>query len=565
MTVTLSPVPPATATAIAHPQRVATQSRWWGVALYFGCTGMYFAVACLLTLKFNLFDPDAASRVANAGFAFLSRHPHLSAIGFVWNPMPSILEIPFVWLSQFWPPLKTHALAGPAQSALLMGGAVMMIRGIALDRGVGRWWRWVAVASFALHPVIITYGQSGLSEAGEIFCLLWAIRYVLRWLSEGSVVDLTVAGIALATGYLARYEFVIAGAGAAALVGVVALVRAPAGHRFTTAVISVLVLVLPIGITFIIWAITGWVLAGELFAQLSSRYGNAAQVARLVEHYGGVRPAYTALPVIAGKLFTMQPLVVIAAGVAAYFGVARRRFDVLVPLAVMGPILVFAAYGQYTPSTFGFFRFYITAIPLVTCIALVCWTPGGRPEPHHRSGHHSTQRLTGMALLASTALIAIPVTTVNMLNPKIGDPQLQYALNSVLHPERFSTKEIWFRRISVNEEQMARFFDSQHLPPGSVLMDTANTWGVWLKSDNPKQFVITSDYDFAAALNRPYDHGVKYMVVSSPVNFNADAASVRYPSLWKDGAGIGIPVLSIASPEGADGYRVYELVKPPDP
>lgn len=561
MTLTVSPAPATT----TEPAPAHKQSRWWGVALYFGCTAMYFGVACVMALKFNLFDPDAASRVANAGFAFMSRHPHLSAIGFVWNPLPSMLEIPFVWMSRFWPPLKTHALAGPAQSALLMGGAVLMVRGIAIDRGVDRLWRWVAVASFALHPVIITYAQSGLSEAGEIFCLLWAIRYLLRWLSEGGVIDLTVVGLALALGYLARYEFVIAGAGAAALVGVVSLIRSPAGHRITTAMISVLILTLPIAITFIIWAVTGWVLAGELFAQLSSRYGNSAQVARLVEHQGGIRPAYTALPVIAGKLFTMQPLVVIAAGVAVYFGLARRRFDALVPLAVIGPILIFAAYGQYTPSTFGFFRFYITAIPLVTCIALICWTPTVRAVQQRWTSHWSAQRLAGIALLASTVVIAIPVTTVNMLNPKIGDPQLQYAFNSVVFPERFTTKEIWFRRISVNEERMAHFFDSQHLPAGSVLMDTANAWGIWLKSDNPKQFVITSDYDFAAVLNRPYEHGVKYIVVSSPINFNADAISVRHPTLWENGAGVGIPVLSIASPEGAEGYRVYEVVKPPNP
>jgi len=541
---------------------VKRESRWWGVALFFSCSAFYFGVACLLGLRYNLFDPDAASRVANAGFVFMSRYPHLSAIGFVWNPLPSLIEIPFMWLSQFWPPLKTNSLAGPAQSALLMAGAVMMLRGIAFDRGVGRWWRWLAVAGFTLHPVIVTYGQSGLSESGEIICLLWAIRYLLRWLDDGSIKDLTFAGMAMAGGYLSRYEFVIATAGAAALVGFITLIRTPAGHRFTHAMISSVVLIMPIAVTFIIWAIAGWVLADELFAQLSSRYGNAAQVANALAHQGGVKPAYTALPSIGGKLFTMQPLVVVAGGIAVFWALVRRKFDLLVPLVVIGPILLFAAYGQHKPTTFGFFRFYITAIPLVTCISLICWTP--TKDPAAPPSRWEPQRLTGIALMLISVFVATPVTAANMLDRKIGDPQLQYALSSVLFPERFTTKDIWFRRVNANEARLAKFFDDQHLPPGSVLMDTANTWGIWLKATDTKQFVITSDYDFTNALNRPYDHGVRYIVVSSPQNYNEDAISTRYPSLWATGAGIAVPILSVAGPEGKDGYRVYEVIKPPE-
>jgi hypothetical protein len=564
MTVTATPASASILTS--RPAPVQQESRWWGVSLYFGCTALYFGIACLLGLRYNLFDPDAASRVANAGFVFMSRYPHLSAIGFVWNPLPSLIEIPFMWLSPLWPPLKTHSLAGPAQSALLMAGAVMMVRGIALDRGVGRWWRWLAVAGFALHPVIITYGQSGLSESGELVCLLWAIRYLLRWLDEGSIKDLTFAGIAMAGGYLSRYEFVIATAGAAALVGLVTLIRNPAGSRFTSAMISAVVLIMPIAVTFIIWAIAGWVLADELFAQLSSRYGNAAQVANALAHQGGVKPAYTAWPSIGGKLFTMQPLVVIAAGIAVFWALVRRRFDLLVPLVVIGPILLFAAYGQHKPTTFGFFRFYITAIPLVTCISLVCWTPRSPSKDTAKPpARWDMQRITGMTLIFLSVFVATPVTAANMLDRKIGDPQLQYALSSVLFPDRFTTKEIWFRRVNANEAQLAKFFDDQHLPPGSVLMDTANTWGIWLKSKDTKQFVITSDYDFTNALNRPYDRGVKYIVVSSPQNYNEDAISTRYPSLWATGAGFAVPILSVAGPEGKDGYRVYEVIKPAEP
>lgn len=47
-----------------------------------------------------------------------------------------------------------------------------------------------------------------------------------------------------------------------------------------------------------------------------------------------------------------------------------------------------------------------------------------------------------------SVFVATPVTAANMLDRKIGDPQLQYALSSVLFPERFTTKDIWFRRVN---------------------------------------------------------------------------------------------------------------------
>src|SRR5688572_23128027 len=80
--------------------------RWRGAVLFWLLSMGYFVVGAVLMLRYNIFEPDAPNRVANAGFALHSRDPHLSAIGFVWNPLPSLVELPLVWLSQWWPILK---------------------------------------------------------------------------------------------------------------------------------------------------------------------------------------------------------------------------------------------------------------------------------------------------------------------------------------------------------------------------------------------------------------------------------------------------------------------------
>ena len=304
-------------------------------------------------------DPDAPSRVANAGYAVLSRHPHLSAIGFVWNPLPSLVEMPFIPLHRFWPELKTYGLAGAVQSAVFMAAAALMIRRIALDRGLGTGWRWVVVGAFALNPVIVIYGGSGMSEAAELFAILWCVRYLLRWVDSHQVGDLAWAGIALGVGYLARYEMIPAACGVAALVAVVTFVRAPRQTRLPSTVVSVVLVLFPIWAAFVIWAVTGWVVSGEAFPQLSSQYGNDSQVAGALARGGTAHSGSADVALIAARMLAMQPLAGIAAVVAAVLALLTRKVDGLVAVVTFGAVLAFSAWGQFSETTFGLFRYYL--------------------------------------------------------------------------------------------------------------------------------------------------------------------------------------------------------------
>ena len=59
--------------------------------------------------------------------------PHIASIGFVWGPIPTVLEIPLIWLI----PLKqmvTDGIAGSVVSAAFAILAVASLRGILHDR-----------------------------------------------------------------------------------------------------------------------------------------------------------------------------------------------------------------------------------------------------------------------------------------------------------------------------------------------------------------------------------------------------------------------------------------------
>ena len=528
--------------------------------IFGGLALLYSGVGYLLMMRYNLFDPDAPSRVANAGFVLESRDPHLSAIGFVWNPLPSLVEVPILQLSRWWPELRTHGLAGVAQSALFMAGAAVIIDRIAVDRGVGVLWRRVSVAAFALQPMIIVYGASGMSEAAETFCVLWCVRRLMLWTDARRSADLACAGLALGAGYLARYEVVPAAVSVAVFVG--AVTASGVRHARTAhALADVAIVVFPIAVTAAVWALGGWVVDQELFAALSSRYGNGSIVQTARRHSVPTVPAGSGVwVVIAARVFGMQPFVGIACGAAIVHGAFSRRATPLVPVVAIAPILTFAAWGQFSSVTFGYFRYYLLGIPLVICLALALWTPGDSSRfVQERS------RSFGAALACVSVVIVFPVTIAASLNERIGNQPLQFGFNSLLVPGRLTPdgpQPIRYRRLMVDDRLLADHLDRLRLPDGSVLMDTFSAWGVWLSSAHPKQFVITSDFDFKAALNRPWEHGVQYLLVGNPAISDADALTVRYPTLWNDGAGMSRLVYRVDGVVGEERFRLYRVTGP---
>lgn len=537
------------------------------VVLFLSLGALYFAVGYLLAMRYNLFDPDAPSRVANAGFVVESRDPHLSAIGFVWNPLPSLVEVPILQLSGWWPELRTRGLAGVMQSALFMAGAAVMIDRIAVDRGVGARWRRLGVAAFALQPMIVVYGASGMSEAAETFCVLWCVRRQMLWADSRRAADLACAGLALGVGYLARYEVVPAAVGVAAFVCLVTA-RGAGHNRATRALADAAIVLFPIVVTATAWALGGWVVNQELFATLSSRYGNESIVREAMRHTVPTVPAGWGDWVgIAARVFGMQPFVGIACGVAVVHAAVTRAVTALVPVAVIGPILAFAAWGQFSSSTFGYFRYYLLGIPMVICLALALWTPADRRPPTRTPWvARERARRVGAALLCLSVVIGYPVTVVASLNERIGNQPLQFGFNSLLFPGRFTAEEphqVTYRRLMLDDRLLADHLDRLRLPDGAVLTDTFSTWGVWMSSANPKQFIITSDFDFKAALNRPWEHEVRYLLVGNPAISEADALTVRYPTLWNDGAQISRLVYTMVGVSGEERFRLYRVTGPP--
>ncbi|MCV7177132.1 hypothetical protein [Mycolicibacterium sphagni] len=561
MTAVVEIAPPVAAVPPAPCTHRRRRNVVWPVTFYTIFFVLYALVGYFL-FRIGYVNPDASARVGNAGYTMMSRYPHLGAVGFVWNPLPSFVEIPLFRLTYWNSFIRSTGYVGAIQSALFMAGAVFQIRGIALDRQVSTLARWLAIAAFAFHPMVVFYGGCGMSEGAELFLLLWACRHLLRWLQSSAPINLVMCGVALALCYLTRIEATVALAATGVLVFAVSVVRNRPAWGWRGGIQlgihdAVVVSFLPLFAIFS-WSLSSWLLVGSLFDSYTSQYGNAAQVA--ASGIGTLTQAVgfegTSLN-IAAQLLGMQPLVVVVVAMVLTRAVQKRCIDVLAPLAMFGAILVFQIYAIYTAATFGWFRFFMTAIPLAVVALLITTTPG-HPQDRPARVHARRSPVWLVPMLVFVLISSVPSAWAAMMNPAIGKEE--FGVRAVIWPDRYSKAEHWAFWGGELSRNTAAWFDNQNLPDGSVLVDTFSLAKTWLASNHPKQFTIRSDYDFFDKVNSPLDSGVHYLLVPKPAGLGKlDAINLRYPTMWSDGAGLATLALSVVNPQGFEQFRIYKI------
>jgi hypothetical protein len=525
------------------------------------------AVAAIVVVGAHSIIGDAWSRVANAYYVLYSRDPHLAAIGFVWNPLPSLAVIPLLPLKTVWPDMVATGFAGSIISALCMAAAVWEIHGIAADWHVRRSARLLVTLLFAFNPMTLYYGANGMSEAMFIVTLVVVVRYLARWAATGQTLPLVVAGLGLAAAYMTRYEAVVAAAGALGVVVLLSALRRR-GHvreRIGEGIADGAVLAAPFATAFIGWAVASWLIVGDPFQQFTSIYGVVSQLAvaqsSVAQSTGqGTSAAYVW---IARQLLGLEPGILLLGllGLAVTF---RGRWGLTMPaVAILGGVVVFAVFGFLTGRTLGWLRYSITEIPLASILALAVLAPdpGGAAQP--RLGRARTGAIVGKAMgLAAVAMVAlaVPVGAMTMLNPA-DNPSYggeAFQLRPVLYPNEPIGAITPFAQYEIGS-QAATYLDQMNLGGGAVLVDGAMGFPIILESRNPGQFITTPDRDFQSALLDPVSFGVKYLLVPEDVGYQSlDAVNRAYPGIYDTGAGIGQLEAQFSS--GGNNWRLYQVL-----
>lgn len=541
----------------------------------------YLAVAWELVFRYASFDGDAQARLANAYYVLYSRDPHLAAVGFVWNPLPSFAVLPLVPLKVLWPALTTRAFAGNIMSAVFTAWSTYMLYEFCRELGLGRVVRISCTALYALNPMIVYYAANGMSEALFLLTLVVGARYLARWARDDGTISLVVAASALGVSYLARNEAVFAAFFASVVVVAVAYRRGRGswrerGYRAAT---DAVIVSLPFVVCFVGWAVVSWIIVKHPFVQFSSVYGTTSQL-RVLGETTKIPTKLVALRRALTDTAALAPLLPVLACVAVWLSVWRRDLRVLAPLSIFGGVLVFAIAAYALNKTAGWFRYYITAVPLtvmliatIAACLLVDRTRRRRPRPRPTVTRVEIWMLArgprllaglGVALVVVVAAASLPTTAWAMMDPNIGSEERQH-LGYFLERKPGDAGQQEQRNLYQSTVDIAHALDGLALRHGSILVDdfTPCVSYIILNSRSPQQFVIPNDRDFERTLQDPGTFHVTYLLVPATGGFgDLDALNRQYPGLYANGGGISTLVTSYEKP-GCPAFRLFKVSSAP--
>ncbi len=485
----------------------------------------YLVVGVRLAFFADVIHGDALSRVGNAYYTLFSRDPHLAAVGFVWNPLPSLVLIPFLPLKFLWPDLTRIGFIGNIESAVFMAAAVAVLRGCLTDMRVRRDTRLVITVLFAVHPLILVHGGYGTTEGMFVFFLLLACRYLMRWFDDDSLGGLIGAGFALGAAYMTRYEAVGAGFAAVAVVAVVAYRRALGARkqRRRIAFAETCVVAIPFGFSMAAWAGTSWLIVGSPFATLTSQYGASSQIKYgqegLVAAYGGDNLA-TRAELVIRQLFALEPFVFLVVVIAVLLAWRRGDSRIWAILTPLGGTAGFMFLSLSSGRLFPFLRYSIAVIPLTALLVGYLFSAPlrkGRATAEQNAASDPAQALLyALPLFLSIVVLGTGLFgAVHGITHGLGTEEAA-PLRALISTRNPSNNELWGPGYFQHDRAVARYLDSLDLPDGAVLSDVAFSYAIVLTSENPRQFVVTSDLDFDQAVADPVQFRVGYVLVPSP-------------------------------------------------
>jgi hypothetical protein len=502
----------------------------------------YLFMAVLLTLDLKLGNGDALSRTANAFYVLYSRDPHLAAIGFIWPPLPSFLQIPLLPILRLF---NQVIMAGPITSALFGAASLMMLNVVLARLKTPEKVRWLLLAITMLHPNFVFLSASGMAETMILFFILIVI-WGYQQMPYGTK-SWVICGVGLALAFLVRYEALALILGVA--VALVLVYWPESGDWRDEMEGRLLAVLVPPAYAVAIWLFLNWVLMGSPTYFLNSEYSlaNATDVAR---NAGVTHPLFLAWHNIFYTLsYTFERLsqqniaFVIGSLIAALSAIAQRNRKMIGMLLILASVPAFTAFQVFSGSLATWLRYWFYAIPYgAIVIGMFYRLMKGRVR----------NLLAGVLIVFYVISIPISVYTMYSDNTTGGDMQRlgTYLLNPAAEADLLANDSYYTFR---HDAPILAARVDEVSSSGLVMVDANKSYYVILASAHPERLMITNDTDFIAALQYPRGK-VKYILIPAENN----VFSRTYPGIY-DGAYDWARLVD-DFPDTLVHYRLFEIL-----
>lgn len=490
----------------------ADQGKRLAKAVFFTVLIAELIGAYILIYKNNYIMVDALARTASAYYVRHVPPYKLASIGFIWNPLPSVLQMPLLELSGLWRPLATHGIAGCIVTAFFAAFNAAYLALCLRRAAVSVFWTLTLTGLYAFNPFIFYYGCNGMSEAYIFTTLIVSTISLFRWMEERKTADLLRIAATLAFGFFCRYEAIPIGfAIALAFFIIIFLLPDPNssftkksfGMKFHYYVATGVITFLPLAYAILLWLFFNWTIMGDPFYFQNSIYSNNAQTTE-IQNIGMILAGMKMLP------FT-YPLLVIT-----FQRLVRKKlfkWDFSMLILLVGIATGFHFGMLYLGKSYGWLRFFCFALPIS-----VAWLPYELPK------------LTGFYKRTVPALLAVALFVS-------GNTLLGYFTNPEMGLEEYgSIVQTDYNLVPRQIQAAGRINESYS--DGLLLLDSAKASALILNLDHPENLIINSSDGYGTIMKSPWNYGVRYVLVTAPEESGhiLDDFAMVHPGLYENGA-----------------------------
>jgi hypothetical protein len=534
--------------------------RWWDRAearVFLLCLGLNLAAAQILGYQWQIGNADAITRTANAAYVLFSRDPHAAAVGFVWPILPSLVQLPILPLMRL---IGYPEAAGFVVSAVAGAAVVAALYRLLGNFGVRGWVRLLWLACVQLHAHFWYLSATGVAEVPMMLVIVLLVLAMMRPVSDQ--LRLIMAGGVLAVGVLIRYE-------ALAFVAAIPLVLVieqwplrPLRASWSILEARMVSILAPPIYTVVLWLVMNWMIMGDpLYFQRSVfSLASAPDVARNV---GPSHPLFLAMGSLPNTLeyvlrrITQANLALPALWVTTVaLGLMRGNRRLLCLAVLTGCIFLLTGFQVYSGTLPSLQRYWGYATPLAVILAGACLPVIA-----------SASRRGGMVFCGIASLLLIGAV--------VNSPVQLGAADGGVDERRFSDRLLGKlqdeRELRVEDSDWVRQQDSRKLAAaldyysaqGPTVIDTETGFNGILEAEHPERLIVSSDRDFARALDAP-ERYIRYIFVTDPtIGGSRDLINQHYPSLFAAG---GAWVQRVDQVQGTiKPWRVYEVLDSPYP
>lgn len=506
------------------------------VSLFF-----YLVLGFVFNKILYLGNGDALSRTANAYYVIYSRDPHLAAIGFIWPPLPSLIQLPLLpILRQF----DSLLMAGPLLTAFFGAGSLVLLNRILAKLNTPEKMRWLLLFLTMLHPNSFYLTAIGMSEPILLFFVLMTVWGYLNM--PYSTRSWVICGVGMAMAFLVRYEAVglIAGVTMASII----LLWPTLEEGKDEMEGRLLAILVPPIYAITLWMFLSWIVMDDpLYFMLSEYSLSKAEDTAIMA--GITHPLYLAwgnifktMDYMFARLFQQSLTYVVGTVITGIAALIQKNLKLLGLLIVFLSIPAMTAALVFVGQLPTWFRYWVYAAAYGAIIIGMVYRL-----------FKGIWRNAVAALLVLLYVLSIPFSLYTIYSDESTEGDLRrfgaYLFDPELEP---ALREIDGYYVFRNDAPIIAEKVDELSQNGLVMMDAKKSHFVVLEVDHPERLVISNDTDFQEMLMHPRGN-VSYILVPEEDN----VFSRNYPGIYNSAYDWAKLVYDF--PDTMYRYRLFEI------